>query len=505
MESGRNSLSIPCAPHCQNHESPPTTGLFIPADKRYLHLLLGYVTEICRIVNLSETDHFHLEVASEEAFINIVEHAYPDCTPGNIYIEARMKPTELVLSFRDEGIPFHDSPKDYPLELASDGDIRSPHGLGFQIMRNTVDEVRMENLGKMGKVLHLIKRYPAPVEIEMSQDIHEIPQAPLQQYSIRPMQAHDAPQVCRLFWLVYGYTYKNEDFYRPEGLIDLNESGRIVSYVAVGEDNEVVAHVGLIRPEPVLMAEFGLLAVSPAHRGRGLMGKMEDAIIAKAEEMNLFGLSINAVTSHAKSQKVSVKKAFIPCSLDLAACPPRTFKALVSENIPAQRESYLHGFKYFSTPPPRTVYVPKRHHHFISTIYEKMQQPCSIGGPSPAQSPGDYKIHYDRTLQKGVITVFTADERQWPEIQRVADDMVHLAGAEVVDLDLPLSQPATALIFDLAEAAGFIFTGIRPCQAPDGDYARLQFLSIPFDLKHIQIYPNNGEFLREYIASYMAA
>ena len=212
MESGRNSLSIPCAPHCQNHESLPTTGLFIPADKRYLHLLLGYVTEICRIVNLSETDHFHLEVASEEAFINIVEHAYPDCTPGNIYIEARMKPTELVLSFRDEGIPFHDSPKDYPLELAADGDIRSPHGLGFQIMRNTVDEVRMENLGKMGKVLHLIKRYPAPVEIEMSQDIHEIPEAPLQQYSIRPMQAHDAPQVCRLFWLVYGYTYKNEDF-----------------------------------------------------------------------------------------------------------------------------------------------------------------------------------------------------------------------------------------------------------------------------------------------------
>jgi anti-sigma regulatory factor (Ser/Thr protein kinase)/GNAT superfamily N-acetyltransferase len=503
MESGRNSLSIPCAPHCQNHESPPTTGLFIPADKRYLNLLLGYVTEICRIVNLSDTDLFHLEVASEEAFINIVEHAYPDCKPGNIYIEARIKPTELVLSFRDEGIPFHDSPKEYPLVISSDGDIQSPHGLGFQIMRNTVDEVRMENLGKMGKVLHLIKRYPAPVEIEMAQNVHEIPEAPFQQYSIRPMQTQDASQVCRLFWLVYGYTYKNENFYRPEGLIDLNDNGRIISYVAVGEDNDVVGHVGLIRPEPVLMAEFGLLAVSPAHRGRGLMGQLEDAIFAKAEEMNLVGLSINAVTSHPKSQKSAVKKDFVPCSIDLAACPPRMFKALVSDSVPAQRESYLHGFKYFNTPPPRTVYVPKRHHNFVHTIYSKMQQSCTFSDPTPARTPGDYKIHYDRTLQKGIITVISADERQWPEIQRVVDDMVHLAGAEVVDLDLPVSQPATTLLFDLAESAGFIFTGIRPCQAPDGDCFRLQFLSIPFDLTHIQLYPNYGEFLLEYITTLM--
>jgi hypothetical protein len=151
------------------------------------------------------------------------------------------------------------------------------------------------------------------------------------------------------------------------------------------------------------------------------------------------------------------------------------------------------------------VYVSTRHQHIVSVIYEKMQQPCRISGPAPAESPGDYSIHYDRTLQKGIITVITADERQWHEIQRVTKDMVELAGAEVVDLDLPLSQPATALLFDLAESAGFIFTGIRPCQAPDGDCARLQFLSVPFDLKHIQLYPDYGEFLLEYIAATLTA
>jgi len=32
--------------------------------------------------------------------------------------------------------------------------------------------------------------------------------------------------------------------------------------------------------------------------------------------------------------------------------------------------------------------------------------------PAPATTPGDFKIHYDKTLQKGIIIVISADERQ---------------------------------------------------------------------------------------------
>jgi len=58
---------------------------------------------------------------------------------------------------------------------------------------------------------------------------------------------------------------------------------------------------------------------------------------------------------------------------------------------------------------------------------------------------------------------------------------------------------------ELAESAGFIFTGIRPCQAPDGDCARMQRLCVPFDLKYIQIYPGFAEFLWDDVALVMAA
>ncbi len=100
--------------------------------------------------------------------------------------------------------------------------------------------------------------------------------------------------------MVYGYTYKNEDFYRPEGLLHLISSGRQISYVAVGEDGEAARHIRLIRPEPVPMAEGGLFVVFPVHRGRRLMEPLEHDISKKAVELGLSGLSYNAVTSHEK-------------------------------------------------------------------------------------------------------------------------------------------------------------------------------------------------------------
>ncbi|PKL60929.1 MAG: hypothetical protein CVV33_00160 [Methanomicrobiales archaeon HGW-Methanomicrobiales-4] len=503
MPSEKNIPVSPCTHTCINPENSPTTQLILPANQRYLRILLGYVRELCIIAGLSDIDLLHLEVASEEAFVNILEHAYPDCKPGDIYISGTITPTELVFSFRDEGIPFHESPKEFPYIITTDAESQT-HGLGFQIIRNTVDEVRFENLGKRGKVLHLVKRLPSQVETEAYQEIYEIIPAPPQHYEIRPMHPEEASQVCRLFWMVYGYTYKNEDFYRPEGLLHLISSGRLISYVAVGEDGEVAGHIGLIRPEPVPMAEIGLLVVSPAHRGRRIMESLEKAISGKAGELGLSGLSYNAVTSHDKSQKGGSQMDFVPCGLDLAACPARVFKALVNQDMPPQRESYLHCFKYLTTPPPVTVHIPSRYHAMITRIYEKLHQSCRMGESGQANSEGDFRIQYDKTLLKGVITVITADERQWPEILRVTNDMVEFAGAEVVDLDLPLAQPATGLLVELAESAGFIFTGIRPCQAFDGDGARMQRLPVTFDLTYIQIYPGFAEFLLEDVASVMA-
>ena len=483
---------------------PLSLKLSVPADRRFLAIVQGFVRELAGTAGLPSDEVLLLEVASEEAFDNILKHAYPGCSAGDIHVGGILGAGELEISFQDEGIPFETRPDQYPDSLGEDGEVTAS-GLGFRLIRNAADEVRFENLGRRGKVLRLIKRLSEPLGTGPVQEVHAVPPAPEQEYEIRPMRPGEAEQVPRLFWLAYGYSYKNEDFYRPEGLLHLIGSGHVISYVAVGENGEVAGHAGLLRPDPVPMAEMALLVVAPAHRGRHIMESLAEALADKAVAMGLHGLSINPVTSHPISQKETYRLGFVPCGLDLAACPPREFKALVSGNIRPQRESYIHCFRYLIPPPPVTVYVPARHRAMVARIYQTLTQPCTMGEPAPAVSSGDFRFHFDRTLQKGVITVLTADGRRWPEILQVAQDMEEMAGAEVVDLDLPLAQPATPLLFDLAEEAGFVFTGIRPCQSPDGDSARLQRLCVPFDMGRLRIHPGFGDDLVDYVAGALAA
>jgi len=471
--------------------------LSLPADRLFLALVQGFFRELAKAAGIPSGEAQLLEVASEEAFVNVIEHAYPGCRAGDIHIEGSLGTSELEISFRDEGIPFDVTPDSFPERLPEDAGLAS--GIGLRLIRHAADEVRFENLGRQGKVLRMIKRLSKPIETAPDQTVSDVPPAPEQRYEIRPMHPFEAPQIPRLFWLAYGYTYKNENFYRPEGLLHLIGSGHVISYVAVGEDGQVAGHAGFLRLEPVPMAEMALLVVAPAHRGRRIMEDLTVALEEKAGTMGLNGLSANPVTSHPISQKETYRMGFISCGLDLAACPPRQFKALIHSNTRPQRESYVHCFKYLIPPPSVTIHVPVFQRPMIARIYENLNQSCAFGEPAPASSPGSFRISFDRTLQKGIITVTTADERQWPEIFRVARDMEELADAEVVDLDLPLAQPATALIFKLAQGAGFIFTGIRPCQSPDGDSARLQRLCVPFDMDYLRLAPGFGNELMEYV------
>lgn len=473
------------------------SGLRVPADKRFLDIFRVYVLKMASIAGLSDLDAQRLELAAEEAFMNTLEHAYPDGSPGDVFLKVEIGKTELTLSIRDEGLPFDQSPESYPepgIELKF-----PEQGLGFKLIRSAVDEAHFENLGRRGKVLRMVKRLQETFhpEQELIKDTPEL--APSQEYQVRPMLREEAIQVAQLFWAAYGYSYKNEDFYRPEGLIHLIGTGRVISYVAVAENGDVVGHGGLLRYGPVPMAEEALLVVDPAHRSRGIMEMIHDSLQKKAQEMELKGVSVDPVTSHIISQRKIIQLGGRPCGLDLGACPPRVFKGLANEEEAPQRESYLHCFDYLTSPQPIKVYVPLYHQTMVSRIYDNMEQEHVFGNPSPATEDGDFQINYDKTLMKGVLKVVTASEKQWAEISRVADDLTEFAGAEVVVLDLPVNQPASILLAEEAEKSGFFFSGIRPHEAADGDYFRLQRLHVPMDLSRLTIYSDLGLELLEYV------
>lgn len=478
------------------------TKLHVTTDSRFLPLLQDSVRILAEIGGLSGRDILALELATEEAFLNIREHAYPDGTDGGVFVHGEIAADELRLSFGDEGLPFD------PTQFEKTGLETAPEsteglGLGLKLIHHAVDAVRWINQGKHGKELRLVKRLPGSGAIQAPPpQPMEMPRAPMQRYAIRPLQPDDALPVSRMFWLVYGYTYRFEQFYRPEGLLELVRDEKLVSYVAVAENGEVTGHAGMLRSGQAAMAEMVALAVSPSHRGRGLQAALTDALAAKAHEMNLFGLSFGAVTSHAISQREVAKFGAHPCGLDLATISPFGFKGLGLEDMPPQRETFLHCFKYLVDPPPASVHVPARHREIVERIYANLRRPLIPGEPGRRGMPGRYAVSFNKMDNKGMISVQDADSRQWREILRATIDLIEIAGADLVCLDLPLMQPETSLLCEQAEKAGYLFAGIWPHEAEDGgDLLRLTRLSTTIDFDRFQFF---DPFARE-IANYVGA
>jgi N-acetylglutamate synthase-like GNAT family acetyltransferase len=174
-----------------------------------------------------------------------------------------------------------------------------------------VDSAEWINRGKEGKELRLVKnRLHCDVTEQMDEGqlaplAEDAPLAPEQEYAVRLFRPEDALGVSRLIYRTYGYTYFHEDCYYPERLAQLNETGQLVSIVAVAEDGEVVGHYAIERPNMEKVAERGMAVVSPAHRGRDLMGRMRTTLEEEARRLGMIGVYSVAVTHHVYSQRVN--------------------------------------------------------------------------------------------------------------------------------------------------------------------------------------------------------
>jgi len=123
-----------------------TANLSVPADKRFLRMIRDYVRDLAETAGFAEDDVLGLELAAEEAFMNILQHAYPDGSQGDAFMEGTITQTELVLSIRDKGVPFDPSQENRNPDTSRKDEGAAAQNIGFELMRHSVDEVFFENL-----------------------------------------------------------------------------------------------------------------------------------------------------------------------------------------------------------------------------------------------------------------------------------------------------------------------------------------------------------------------
>lgn len=127
------------------------------ATVEHLHKMLLFILGLARQVGFKPAALGQIELASEEAIVNVIEHAYQD-GGGEIKISVETEPKKrIVITLFDQGKPFDPLAEAEPGDLSASLEEREVGGLGIHFIRKCLDEVSYRREGAWN-VLTLVKK-----------------------------------------------------------------------------------------------------------------------------------------------------------------------------------------------------------------------------------------------------------------------------------------------------------------------------------------------------------
>jgi anti-sigma regulatory factor (Ser/Thr protein kinase) len=130
-------------------------GVQVPARLESLGALVSSVSDCARVLGFDQQKISAIELAVEEALVNIFNHAYPK-RPGDVQVRCKRDQGLLVIEIIDSGIPFDATAFSDP-DLTADISARREGGLGIFLMKRMVDEVRYRRAARCN-ILELVVR-----------------------------------------------------------------------------------------------------------------------------------------------------------------------------------------------------------------------------------------------------------------------------------------------------------------------------------------------------------
>lgn len=95
-----------------------------------------------------------VQIALAEAVNNVVEHAYPGSTPGDVLIRCKLDPDRLWVNIDDAGAPFPNGtlPTGSPVELGDELENLPEGGFGWFLIRELASDVQYERTSDRNKL-----------------------------------------------------------------------------------------------------------------------------------------------------------------------------------------------------------------------------------------------------------------------------------------------------------------------------------------------------------------
>jgi hypothetical protein len=274
----------------------------------------------------------------------------------------------------------------------------------------------------------------------------------------------------------YGGTYDVRWVYDEAEVERRLASGTYVSWVAESADGEVLCHEGMsLAAAGDAVGHSGQAVTMPVARGQHLFTRTKKHLMDWATERGLAGMYSEATAAHPYSQRANLELGAHETGFLLGWIPASVSNDAATDQH--RRQSAVLFYTKLNDGHERDVYAPRHHREIIGKTLELCELRGTLANPpAGVQMPERTGLHVeiDEDHNLALITVHAPGGDLETAVAAERHHLFHGKGLDAIYLDLPLENPATALLADHLERLGVSYAGIFPNRRTDGDVLRMQ-------------------------------
>jgi hypothetical protein len=294
--------------------------------------------------------------------------------------------------------------------------------------------------------------------------------------NLSPDEGHVVSEAIRV---AYGDSYDVRWVYDPDEVAARLAAGTYVSFVAESETGELLCHEGMsLAAAGDAVGHSGQAVTMPAARGQHIFTRTKRHLMDWAAERGLAGLYSEATAAHPYSERANLELGGHETGFLLGWIPASVSNDAAAEQRPRRQSAALFYAK-LNDGHEREVYAPQRHREIVHRTLEL----CGLRGtladpPADAELPARTELHVeiDGGHNLALITAHAPGADLEAAVAAERRHLFHRVGLDAVYLDLPLEDPATALLADHLERLGVSYAGVFPNDRAAGDVLRMQSL-----------------------------
>ena len=321
--------------------------------------------------------------------------------------------------------------------------------------------------------------------------------------SFRSLEPGEGSTLTEAIRAAYGETYDVRWVYDEDEVEARLAAGTYVSWVAESAEGELLCHEGMsLAAAGDAVGHSGQAVTMPSARGQHLFTRTKQHLMDWARERGLAGMYSEATAAHPYSQRANLELGAHETGFLLGWIPASVSNDAATDQRPRRQSAALFYTK-LNDGHEREVYAPQRHHDIIGQTLEL----CELRGtladpPAGAHVPERTSLHVEVDDDHN-LALLTAHEPGADLEAVVAAERHHLFHNRCLDaiyLDLPLENPATALLANHLERLGVSYAGVFPNNRTDGDVLRMQSLHrVRPTADDLSVASDHGHDLLEYV------